>query len=33
MTSAYILVLAIVVLGGLIAAVGDRIGSRIGKKR
>jgi len=33
MTSAYILVLAIVVLGGLIAAIGDRIGSRIGKKR
>jgi hypothetical protein len=33
MTSAYILVLAIVVLGGLIAAISNRIGSRIGKKR
>ncbi|MGI0481650.1 DUF3084 domain-containing protein [Geminocystis sp. CENA526] len=33
MTSAYILVIAILVLGGLIAALGDRIGSKIGKAR
>jgi uncharacterized protein (DUF3084 family) len=33
MTSAYILIAAIVLLGGLLAAIGDRLGSRIGKKR
>lgn len=33
MTSAYILVIAILVLGGLIAALGDRIGSQVGKAR
>jgi uncharacterized protein (DUF3084 family) len=33
MTSAYILIAAILVLGGLIAALGDRIGSNVGKKR
>ncbi len=29
----YTLILAILVLGGLIATVGDRLGSRIGKAR
>jgi uncharacterized protein (DUF3084 family) len=33
MTSAYVLILAILVLGGLIAALGDRIGSKVGKAR
>ncbi len=33
MTSGYILVLAILVLGGVIATVGDRLGSRVGKAR
>lgn len=33
MTSAYILIVAILILGGLIAALGDRIGSKIGKAR
>lgn len=33
MTSAYILILAILVLGGLLAVLGDRLGSKIGKKR
>jgi uncharacterized protein (DUF3084 family) len=33
MTTAYILITAILVLGGLIATVGDRIGTRVGKKR
>jgi uncharacterized protein (DUF3084 family) len=33
MTSAYVLIIAIVLLGGLLAAIGDRLGSRIGKKR
>lgn len=33
MTSAYILVLAILILGGLIAALGDRIGTKVGKAR
>ncbi len=33
MTSAYILIVAMVLLGGLLAAIGDRLGSRIGKKR
>ncbi|MBR8828120.1 MAG: DUF3084 domain-containing protein [Gomphosphaeria aponina SAG 52.96 = DSM 107014] len=33
MTSAYILIAAILVLGGLIAAIGDRLGSKVGKAR
>ncbi len=33
MTSAYILVAAILLLGGLIAALGDRLGSKVGKAR
>ncbi|MGF1542119.1 MAG: DUF3084 domain-containing protein [Pleurocapsa sp.] len=33
MTSGYILIAAIFVLGGLIAALGDRLGSKIGKAR
>lgn len=33
MTSAYILVASILILGGVLAALGDRLGSKIGKKR
>ena len=33
MTSAYILILAVLVLGGLIATLGDRLGSKVGKAR
>jgi uncharacterized protein (DUF3084 family) len=33
MTSGYILILAVLVLGGVIAASGDRIGSKVGKAR
>ncbi len=33
MTSAYILIVAILFLGGLLAVLGDRLGSKIGKKR
>ena len=33
MTTGYILIVAILVLGGFIATVGDRIGTRVGKKR
>ena len=33
MTSAYILVFAVLVLGGLIAALGDHLGSKVGKAR
>lgn len=33
MTSAYILVIAVLILGGLIAALGDRIGTKVGKAR
>ena len=33
MTSAYILIVAILVLGGLIAALGDRLGTKVGKAR
>ncbi|WP_107671066.1 DUF3084 domain-containing protein [Cyanothece sp. BG0011] len=33
MTSAYILIASILILGGLVAALGDRLGSRVGKKR
>lgn len=33
MTSAYILVIAILILGGIIAALGDRIGTKVGKAR
>jgi len=33
MTSAYILIVATLILGGLIAALGDRLGSKIGKAR
>ncbi len=33
MTSAYILVAAILLLGGLIAALGDRLGTKVGKAR
>ncbi|ACB49813.1 conserved hypothetical protein [Crocosphaera subtropica ATCC 51142] len=33
MTSAYILIASILVLGGLVAALGDRLGSKVGKKR
>ncbi|MEA5594602.1 DUF3084 domain-containing protein [Rivularia sp. UHCC 0363] len=33
MTTAFILITAILILGGFIATVGDRIGTRVGKKR
>jgi uncharacterized protein (DUF3084 family) len=33
MTSAYILIAAILLLGGIIAALGDRLGSKVGKAR
>lgn len=33
MTSAYVLIAAVLVLGGLLAALGDRLGSKIGKAR
>lgn len=33
MTSAYILVTVVLILGGLLAVLGDRVGSKIGKKR
>ncbi len=33
MTSTYILILAILVFGGLIASLGDRLGTRVGKAR
>jgi uncharacterized protein (DUF3084 family) len=33
MTTAFILITAILILGGVIATVGDRIGTRVGKKR
>lgn len=33
MTSAYILIAAMLILGGLIAALGDRIGTKVGKAR
>ncbi|NJN75689.1 MAG: DUF3084 domain-containing protein [Synechococcaceae cyanobacterium RL_1_2] len=33
MTSALVLILAILLLGGLIAALGDRLGTKIGKAR
>lgn len=33
MTSAYILIASILILGGLVAALGDRLGSIVGKKR
>lgn len=33
MTSAYILIVAVLILGGLIAALGDRIGTKVGKAR
>src|SRR4028119_1102799 len=33
MTSGYILIVAILVLGGVIAASGDRIGTKVGKAR
>ncbi|MDV3000034.1 MAG: Chromosome partition protein Smc [Chroococcopsis gigantea SAG 12.99] len=33
MTSAYILIVAMILLGGLLATIGDRLGSKIGKKR
>ncbi|RMF21192.1 MAG: DUF3084 domain-containing protein [Cyanobacteria bacterium J083] len=33
MTSAYVLILAILILGGIIAALGDRIGTKVGKAR
>ena len=33
MTSAYILIVSILILGGLIAALGDRLGSKVGKAR
>lgn len=33
MTSAYVLIAAILVLGGLLAALGDRIGTKVGKAR
>lgn len=33
MTSAFILIAAILILGGLLAALGDRLGSKIGKKK
>ncbi len=33
MTTGYILIAAILILGGVIATVGDRIGTRVGKAR
>ncbi|MEA5510973.1 DUF3084 domain-containing protein [Crocosphaera sp. UHCC 0190] len=33
MTSAYILIAAVLILGGLIAALGDRLGTKVGKAR
>ena len=33
MSSGYILIVAILILGGVIAASGDRIGTRVGKAR
>ncbi|MBR8838244.1 MAG: DUF3084 domain-containing protein [Stigonema ocellatum SAG 48.90 = DSM 106950] len=33
MTTGYILIVVILIVGGLIATVGDRIGTRVGKKR
>lgn len=33
MTTGYILILAILIVGGVIATVGDRIGTRVGKAR
>ncbi|MFQ4140830.1 DUF3084 domain-containing protein [Chlorogloeopsis sp. ULAP02] len=33
MATGYILIIAILILGGVIATVGDRIGTRVGKKR
>jgi uncharacterized protein (DUF3084 family) len=33
MTTGYILIAAILIVGGIIATVGDRIGTRVGKKR
>ena len=33
MTSAYVLIFAVLILGGLIAALGDRIGTKVGKAR
>jgi uncharacterized protein (DUF3084 family) len=33
MTSAYILVLSVLILGGIIAALGDHLGSKVGKAR
>ncbi|MEL4895238.1 DUF3084 domain-containing protein [Crocosphaera sp. Alani8] len=33
MTSAYILIVSVLILGGLLAALGDRLGSKVGKAR
>ncbi len=33
MTSAYILILVVLIFGGLIAALGDRLGSKVGKAK
>ncbi|XGB38754.1 MAG: DUF3084 domain-containing protein [Cyanobacteria bacterium LVE1205-1] len=33
MSTGYVLVFAILVLGGVIATVGDRLGTRVGKAR
>ncbi|MEO0490517.1 MAG: DUF3084 domain-containing protein, partial [Cyanobacteria bacterium J06659_2] len=33
MTTGYLLIVAVLVLGGVIATVGDRIGMRVGKAR
>ena len=33
MTSGYILIVAILLLGGVIATLGDRIGTKVGKAR
>jgi uncharacterized protein (DUF3084 family) len=33
MTSAYVLILAVLVLGGLLATLGDRLGTKVGKAR
>ncbi|NES72393.1 MAG: DUF3084 domain-containing protein, partial [Okeania sp. SIO2D1] len=33
MTSAYILIVAVLVLGGVLAALGDRLGTKVGKAR
>ncbi|MEM9541166.1 MAG: DUF3084 domain-containing protein [Cyanobacteria bacterium P01_E01_bin.42] len=33
MTSAYVLILAVLILGGVLAVLGDRIGSKVGKAR